>query len=515
MEKELSSEVLLRALDREKAARHLAEQILEQKSRDLYLAKEKVEAQFDALRRRNSEVELLHTIAIFARETEDLREAFQCFLDEVCRITGWPIGHILFPGDSPNVLRSSKIWHLQGDGNYEAFRSQSEGMEFNSTEGLPERVLASNSPAWIEDFCRKATHPRANEAKALGIHAAFGVPVRSGSHLVGVAEFFATEAFKKDERILGLVSTAADQLGTELGRRTAEKELQEKNLKLENALKEVKETQLHLVQSEKMASLGQLAAGVAHEINNPVGFVTSNLGTMRDYSQLLKTLLAHYEKLANLIAGKDASIDAELESIQKLAKDQDLAFVLEDLDKLLEESLDGTERVKEIVQGLKSFARVDEAQVKEANVNDCIESTLKLVWNELKYKCQINKKLGTVPSIRCYPGQLNQVFMNLLVNGAQAIPDRGEITIETLATNQDVLVKISDTGVGIAPENIAKLFNPFFTTKAVGKGTGLGLSISYGIVKKHGGNIEVESVSGKGTTFTVRLPLAGVEVQHD
>lgn len=514
MEKPLNSELLQRALERERSARIRAEQILEQKSRELYLAKEKVETQFHALRRRNSEVELLHTITMFSRETADPREAFQCFLEEVCRITGWPVGHVLLHDTKTEDLHSSKVWLIQKGENYESFRARSESMTFPKGGGLPGKVLASNAPVWIEDIFREPDFPRAEEARAIHAHAAFGVPIRSGDQLVGVAEFFATEAFKKDERILGLVSTAADQLGTELGRRSAEQKLYEKNLKLEQALKEVKETHLHLIQSEKMASLGQLAAGVAHEINNPVGFVTSNLGTLRDYANLLKTLLAQYERLAASVVGKDSSLDETIAAIRKLAADQDLGFVLEDLDKLLEESLEGTERVKEIVQGLKSFARVDEAQIKEASVNECIESTLKLVWNELKYKCQVIKKLGSVPSLRCYPGQLNQVFMNLLVNAAQAITDRGEIVVETQATESEILVRISDNGAGIAPENLGKLFNPFFTTKAVGKGTGLGLSISYGIIKKHGGGIEVQSVVGKGTTFTIRLPLEGVEAIH-
>ncbi len=162
------------------------------------------------------------------------------------------------------------------------------------------------------------------------------------------------------------------------------------------------------------------------------------------------------------------------------------------------------------IEGLRSFARLDEAEVKESDVNESIESTLRVVWNELKYKCEVHKDLGTLPLIRCHPGQLNQVFMNLFVNAAQAIPEKGEITVETQATETEILVRVSDSGSGIPPEALSKLFDPFYTTKPVGQGTGLGLSISHGIVQKHNGTIEVESEMGKGTTFTVRLPIEGI-----
>jgi two-component system NtrC family sensor kinase len=165
--------------------------------------------------------------------------------------------------------------------------------------------------------------------------------------------------------------------------------------------------------------------------------------------------------------------------------------------------------VAEIVQSLKSFARIDEAQLKEACINEGLEATLKVVWNELKYKCQVHKNLGVVPPIRCYPGQLNQVFMNLLINAAQAIPVKGDITIETKTDGDHVVVRVSDTGGGIPPEIINRIFDPFFTSKEVGKGTGLGLSVSHGIVEKHGGTIAVESKVGTGTTFTIRLPIEG------
>jgi len=266
-----------------------------------------------------------------------------------------------------------------------------------------------------------------------------------------------------------------------------------------------------LMQSEKMSAIGLLAAGVAHEINNPVGFVMSNIGTLSTYVGAFKRILQEYEKLAHALRITNGTAHRDvLTEIERIRFKENLPYILDDVDKLLAESTEGTVRIRDIVQNLKSFARMDEAQAKEASINDGIEATLKIVWNELKYKCIVRKKLGDIPHIRCHPGQLNQVFMNMLVNAAQAIEKRGEVTIETECVDGDVVIRISDTGRGIPPEHLSRIFDPFFTTKGVGKGTGLGLAISHGIVDKHHGTIDVESQVGKGTTFTIRLPVEGV-----
>lgn len=274
-----------------------------------------------------------------------------------------------------------------------------------------------------------------------------------------------------------------------------------------------KALQAQLIQSEKLASIGQLAAGVAHEINNPTGFVMSNLGTLKGYVTAFRKTLAAYDALAAAAAdGNGHDMHGALARVKEIQQEEDLAYIMDDVDGLLGDSLDGMERIRDIVQGLKSFARIDENErMKEADINEGIEATLKIVWNELKYKCTVNKELGPLPRILCNLGQLNQVFMNLLVNAAHAIPDQGEITIKTEATDDQVIVRISDTGSGIAPESIPRLFDPFFTTKPAGKGTGMGLSISHGIVEEHNGTITVDSQLGKGTTFTIRLPIENAD----
>lgn len=271
---------------------------------------------------------------------------------------------------------------------------------------------------------------------------------------------------------------------------------------LEKAYAELKETHAQMLQKEKMASIGQLAAGVAHEINNPIGFVSSNLGTLDKYVGRMKEFIATLEeKLASIALPE---VMSELEGKKKGLK---LDYVLGDATELIRESLEGTERVRKIVADLKSFSRLDEAAHKQANINECLESTINIVWNEIKYKATMRRALGELPQLKCHPQQLNQVFMNLLVNAAHAIEKEGAITVRSWHDKGSIFVAVSDTGCGIPAEIQNRVFEPFFTTKEVGSGTGLGLSISYDIVKKHGGEIYVASEVGKGTTFTVRIPV--------
>lgn len=265
-------------------------------------------------------------------------------------------------------------------------------------------------------------------------------------------------------------------------------------------IKQLEEAQSQLMQSERMASIGQLAAGVAHEINNPVGFVNSNLGSLQRYVDDMLRLLSAYEQTESVMP------EATAQEIRRVKKDIDVEFMRDDLTALLAESQDGLKRVTRIVQDLKDFSHVDESDRQWSDLEAGIESTLRVVWNELKYKAEVIKEYGGIPQIECYPFQLNQVFMNLLVNAAHALKDKGTITVRTGQDEDNVWVQVQDTGKGIKPENLARIFDPFFTTKPVGKGTGLGLSLAYGIVKKHSGRIEVNSEVGVGTTFTVTLP---------
>ncbi len=278
---------------------------------------------------------------------------------------------------------------------------------------------------------------------------------------------------------------------------------------LEKVNRELKNSQNQLAQSEKMASLGILAAGVAHEINNPISFIKSNSTTLMEYMEELLPLLREYLTLARTSSDVNSAL---FEKITQHIDENDLLFMLDDIEPMLSDTIDGTNRVLDIVAGLKNFVRADTAEMNIFDINDCIDSTLKVVWNELKYKCDVKKMLGQVPQISGNQGEINQVVMNLLVNAAHAITDKGEIRIHTGYKSNRVFMEISDTGKGIPEEDMDKLFTPFFTTKPVGAGTGLGLSISHGIIEKHGGEIKVISKVGKGTRFTVWLPASSNKV---
>ena len=268
--------------------------------------------------------------------------------------------------------------------------------------------------------------------------------------------------------------------------------------------KRIEEARDQLLQSEKMASIGQLAAGVAHEINNPIGYVSSNLGSLEGYLKQVFEVIDAYGSAEHAIP--DAAV---LSRIAEAKERAELEYVSEDVFALLRESREGILRVSKIVQDLKDFSRVgSEDEWSWAGLHEGLDSTINIVNNEIKYKAQLVREYGTLPEIECLPSQLNQVFMNLLVNAAHAIEEQGTITVRTGVRGADeVWVEVSDTGRGIAPEHMNRIFDPFFTTKPIGKGTGLGLSLSYGIVHKHHGRIEVESAVGRGTTFRITLPV--------
>lgn len=285
-------------------------------------------------------------------------------------------------------------------------------------------------------------------------------------------------------------------------RKLAEIEIREHDIELARTLQELKEAQARVVQQEKMASIGQLAAGVAHEINNPMGYITSNMNSLGKY----------IEKLAQFIETQEQAIarcadEAAKASLANLKRQMKLDFVMKDLRNLIAESLEGSKRVSKIVQDLKSFSRAESNEAIPSDLNRCIESTLNVVRNEIKYVAELRLELGDIPAVVCRPQQIGQVVMNLLVNAAHSISENGVITLATKQMKDMVEISVTDNGCGITPENLEKICEPFFTTKEAGKGTGLGLAISCDIIRKHGGDLQVQSEIGKGSTFIVRLPI--------
>jgi len=314
----------------------------------------------------------------------------------------------------------------------------------------------------------------------------------------------------RDMRDIYQLITELSQLNEDLEERVKNRtdELRVARDASEEALKKLQQTQAQLVQNDKMASVGQLSAGIAHEINNPTGFVLSNLKTLEEYINDIRCLITEYDTLLQRCVGiSDEDVSCIVKNIEKFKEKIDVVFLLHDIAQIFKETQDGMRRISKIVRDMKEFSHAGSDKPEYTDVNKGLESTLNIVWNEIKYKSEVKTLYGDIPQVLCYPQQLNQVFMNILVNAAHAIEGKGVITLRTFSENGNVVIEISDTGKGISPEHLSRIFEPFFTTKPVGMGTGLGLSVAYAIIKKHNGEITVDSKVGAGTRFQVCIPV--------
>ncbi|MBF0486327.1 MAG: GAF domain-containing protein [Candidatus Omnitrophica bacterium] len=401
---------------------------------------------------------------------------------------------------------------------------------FQTSKAVMDKVLAHGEAVVITDAASDEEFKSRNSVVRYGLRSILCVPLKTKNNqmmgLLYLDNRLVKGLFGVHE--LDLLTTLALQAGISVEnivlaekekaavRKASEAEvrgkyadmLAEKNKELEKAYDKLKLTQGQLVQSAKMASVGQLATGVAHEINNPTGFMLSNLEMLEKYHGTLQDVFAQYAKIDEFFAKRgDEESRSMSQSLEVLKKKLRMNFILSDLPSLVEESKLGALRIKKIVEDLRTFSHVDEEKRQNSNINEVVDFALNIVWNELKYKVQVVKEYSDLPLFLCYPHEMNQVFVNLLINACQAIEDKGTITIRTYLKDPDVVVEVEDTGCGMGPEVLGRLFEPFFTTKPVGKGTGLGLSVVYGIIKRHKGEISVKSQPGEGSTFTIRLPF--------
>ncbi|MGC4035509.1 MAG: ATP-binding protein [Chitinophagaceae bacterium] len=300
-------------------------------------------------------------------------------------------------------------------------------------------------------------------------------------------------AFNKMVEDLALANEQLNKVNADLGFT---------NETLKSTVDNLKATQDQLIQAEKMASLGELTAGIAHEINNPINFVSANIQPLKDdLTDVLKIVYAYDDRM------KEKQLEKEFSGLPDIRNDPEIKMTMQEITNLLKGIEEGAMRTSEIVKGLRNFSRMDQNVFKKADMNESLESTLTLLHSSYKNRIEIIKDYGEIPEIVCYPGQINQVFMNILSNAVQAIPGQGTIFIKTWRAGDMVKISLKDTGTGIREEIKKKIFDPFFTTKEVGKGTGLGLSISYGIIEKHHGDIAVISKPGEGTEFIVSIPI--------
>ena len=497
----MSTDAYKVAYERERKARLAAEKMLDEKTREVANSMVLVKAQFEELMARNKELDLLVTVANFTQKQMSLTEALKSFIEILGEATNSPYIVVYLVTQPQQSLKLIEIkWPLV---NFpKELNDLLSSSEIHDKQSLPARVLANK-----KTVCWSASDkhsPRRSQlfTKNL-IDGAYAFPIVRFGEVVAIIEVGVKDWLTFQASWVNQVESVAIQLGVALERRKAQKNTEVKVKELELALETLQSAQAQLIQSEKLASLGELAAGVAHEINNPISFVLSNMQTLEEYSLVFKQLITQYQSLFN----KRCDHDEVSKAIKDLEQEEDINFILTDIEPMLADAVSGLERVKGIVNSLKRFARQEESESQLADINRCIENALKLTNNELKYKATIVTELTPVPMLECRPNQLEQVFVNMIINACQAIEDKGTIQITSKVDGSDIKVEIIDDGKGIDKEQVKSIFDPFYTSKPVGVGTGLGLSISYGIIEKHNGRIEVESELGKGTKLTTYLPL--------
>lgn len=475
-----------RAYEREKNARLAAEKVLDEKTREVQTSIEMIQYQFNDLMMQKKESDYLLVVARLAKDDLDLASFVKQYLVATLNFLGVEIARYSY-------LKKHVITHGQVIEEGDALPKFNSEFYKNIYENEDRSIC----------ILKEVNHPNLLDVLSKKeIDRVLFLPIKSFGLVSTVCEVYLPESLDIPTKVIDQCQVAGYQIGGMIEANINAKKLKNSYLELKKSSEELKKAQSQLVHSEKMASLGQLAAGVAHEINNPIGFVTSNIETLKDYSQSISEYFILSQKY---LENPDAKTKEEIEALDD---EQDFSFVLNDIEELIGESVGGLVRVKDIVANLKSFARTDDEETSVFDINQCIEDMVKVVWNELKYHVTLHKELDQdLPNINGHEGQIGQVIMNILVNAAQSMEAEGDIYITSQKTDEKIKITIKDNGKGMSEALQEKIFDPFFTTKDVSEGTGLGLSISYGIIEKHGGNIEVQSKEGAGTEFNILLPL--------
>jgi signal transduction histidine kinase len=480
---------LEKRLEREKRARKEAESLLEQKSHEIFQSNGKLRSRIEESEQKQAQLEFLTSLSADTWHSKTVDELIKRFVSRCSDFLNHSKS-LYLPLDvsNPNDIRPKLA-------SVEACPLRHKIEQIDLTQLYQLIIDANNESQLIELSSISKVKPMTGYC--------FIVPVLTLKKTLGLSCFFYEEDSSLNVFKLQTVESARISLNVAIKQKFTALKLQQKYKQLRSTFEQLGQTQKQLVHSEKMASLGQLAAGVAHEINNPIGFVLSNYQTLAEYLEVMDKLLSHN---ANLI--KNREHDAELLALSQLWKNEDIDFIRDDLNELLTASKTGLNRVQDIVAGLKSFSHTDSRDFQPLNLNDCIDEAAQLVWNQLKYDCVLEKDFTEIPLINGRSGQLQQVFINMLVNAKQAMAEGGTIYLRTRRLSDAVVVEIEDSGSGIADEDLKQLFTPFFTTKPVGVGTGLGLSVSYGILQEHHATIDVKSEVGKGTCFSMTFPIA-------
>ena len=450
-----------------------------------------------------------------------LNSAVEETLKILCETFSWRFGEYWTLDKLPGSLRQTLCWDITSTDH-----TPYSDWTFQRGEGLPGRIWETEQPTYFQNLMQNSDFLRRDFALEMGLRHGYGFPVCDRTGIVGVITFLTQTDQPLDENLMDLLLLLGEQLGLFIQRKSDEIQLRQYADRLEVTLQELKRTQSQIIQSEKMSSIGQLVAGIAHEINNPANFIHGNIRPAQSYQEELFQLLDLYEQE---YPQPNPAIIRQRNAI-------DLAFLRQDFPQLLDSMRNGSDRIRDIVKSLRNFSRLDEAAVKEVNLHEGLDSTLMILNSRIKshiavrrqttvQAIQVVKHYGALPLIQCYAGQVNQIFMNVLANAIDALEESGlrdeaqylpqiTITTQVIAIGW-IRVTIADNGPGISIDRQSQIFNPFYTTKPVGKGTGLGLSISYQIATEiHGGRFYCESEPGCGTQFVLELPVACNRSMH-
>lgn len=424
-----------------------------------------------------------------------LHEAAPRLLQAIGEGLDWVAGALWCEDAHEPVLRPVGCWHAAA-ARADELEAATAPITLGRDDDIPGQTWTSGQPLWISDLHRQPHTARAGHAVRGGLASVLAFPICAGDHAVGVVEFFAPRIAKPDAELLSMLGALGSQVGQFIVRRRVEQQ----------------EQRMHglLMQSEKLASIGLLSAGVAHEINNPLAYVSNNLVVLERDFKGLRDLLHLYEGARPQLEAATPELIGQADA---LAAEIDLPYIRDNLDRILKRTREGVERITKIVQGLRSLARTDRPKLEQASLSDLIDASLEMVRGrmqrsgiELEVSCQ------PVPRLRCVGTQIGQVILNLLVNAVQAVEARpvetgGKVSVTLTQAGKDIVIEVADNGCGIDPKDVARIFDPFYTSKPVGEGTGLGLALSHNIVAGHGGRIEVDSRPGEGSRFRVVLPL--------
>jgi len=501
------------AMLRERARRRHSQQLLDLQSEEIIYSNKELEKKFRDLESKIEQLSLLIDLSAAVNATLDTEKIYEQALNRLVHRMGYQDVALFLVDGSRRVIREHRVAGAP------AVQARPLPLEFplEGASSAVAKVAVSGLPLVVSDVDTTDEPVHRPTVRAVGVRSFAMFPLRVKDRVFGVLVANSAESGRftnADVELLSAVgnhvSLAVDraesfQMIEELTRgledkvRVRTEQLRAANEELHAAYRDLQATQVQLIQREKMASVGQLVAGVAHELNNPIGFVYSNVGTLEDFVKRLRAILDVY-RAAPLAEPAQARVDEEWKALK-------IDYALKYVDSMIEGIREGAERARKIVRDLRVFARTDADVWQAVDLHAELESSLTLVNHLLKERVTVHRHFGPLPTVECVRSQIDQVFLNLLANAAQAITGPGAITLETRVENGDAVVTIGDTGPGIPPDVMGRIFDPFFTTKPVGEGTGLGLSISYEIVKKHGGEIRANSPPGGGAIFTVRLPL--------